>query len=97
LESGKRVSIDMKRAPHSQHLSGRQRLAAAPNNYERCLQNGDGLSIDVKEAYYHNLAEDSGHAGAQYNYGNEEFIRAAQSFQLAAEQRFPEAQYRYGI
>jgi TPR repeat protein len=51
-------------------LATDQGYGDAQSNYGICLQNGEGVSKDLKEPVtYFKLAADQGNAGAQGNYG----------------------------
>jgi TPR repeat protein len=60
----------LKRAAHYFKLAADQRYADAQNKYGLCLQNGEGVSKDLRgAAHYYKLAADQGYAVAQHNYG----------------------------
>jgi hypothetical protein len=74
-------------------------------NYGICLQNGKGVSIDMRRAvHYRNLAADQGDAGVQFNYGNclhsaervsIDTRNGAYYFKLTADQGDAGAQFNY--
>jgi TPR repeat protein len=70
-EFGGCAPTDWNGEAHFLKLAADQGDADAQNNYGFCLQNGKGVSIDMKEAaHYFKLAADQGNAQAQYRYAN---------------------------
>jgi TPR repeat protein len=97
----------MRNAAYYLKLAADQGIAAAQFNYGMCLQDGEGVSIDMRNAaYYFKLAADQGYAAAQYNYGiclqngkgvSIDMRNAAYYFKLAADQGDAAAQNNYGM
>jgi TPR repeat protein len=97
----------VRRSTQDWKLAADQGDAEAQFNYGLRLQNGEGVSKDLKGAAdYFKLAADQSFAEAQYNYGvclqngegvSKDLKRALYYFKLAADHGIAEAQFNYEV